>query len=451
MKLLIGHDLPPLPYESCRSVMARFGWRNGIHTGRFVQIFAKQERDPKHRLPEGLSYHDLDHYEVVRKWLSNLNPERDFRKMHFGDVGAFKWTDRNFRFCPICLEECYHSYLYQWTRLPACPLHGCEFATACLHCGKSFTDSSLDASIGDVGYRCFYCKRPIAGGEPNLGLHLQLQSNQNNMADTMRQPAKDFEELFNRLTFLCSPAQTLVTQGNGSVRKWGRIDHILFSAERIVAGSPLLKGTTESVGMTFLQWHIKYDELRIDQQIERWKNYHVKPSPNFMLTYAATRRQMARWLFCGKDLESEDRRLCILLDAWGHRTVVGDWNRLELTYLIFRMSVERGDLKPVCSGKPVILRSPPRSLDQWSNYGALPRIAYRAWLLCAFAVIYAYLGMRGHMTIDEVLMVPSFPESLTPTFVSSPVGANCISGGVYFPTIEGMPLRPFMPSREPTR
>lgn len=449
LSVLGGSDLPPLPFESMRSAMTRFGWRHGFNPTKLVDLCITHENDPKGRLPPNVPLGYVAHYSLLREWLKKLSAEREFMKMNTGESGTFRWIETEFRFCPCCLEACYHSFLFQWRRLDICPIHGCPLTKACLHCGRAVKDAHARANIGLTGYRCLHCKEPIAGGLPSLSLHQQLQSDAAHLASVMAEPARHCASLFDRLTFLCSPAEVFAAQAQGSLRQWKPIEHILHAAEQAVAQEPLAKGVTQALGMTFVLWWVNDSEHR-SPEYERtlWEASRKRRAANLSLAYAATRRRLARWIFAGRSAEAEDRRLCALMEATGDNTTIGDWNLLELTYLIFRISIEQGDLKPIQMGVPPILRTTPRALELWGQYGHISLIAYRAWLLAAFAIIHSYLGMRKHMAIDEALMVPGFPETLVPLFSNWRTLSCHIEGGVYFPTIHGMPLNPFRPSEQ---
>lgn len=446
-RVLGGSDLPPLPFESTRSAMARFGWRHGFDPTKLVKLCNTHERDSAEGLPPRLPQGYVEHYRLVRQWLKKLSAEREFMKMNTGEFARFQWIEPQFRFCPCCLEACYHSFLFQWSRMEVCPLHGCHLMKTCLHCGRPVNGTHVRASIGLVGYRCIHCMEPIAGGTPSLGLHQQLQIDSAHLAAVMGGPARQCETLFNRLTFLCSPAEVFIDQAKGSLRQWQSRAHILHAAEQAISKEPLRKGATHAMGMTFILWSVSdYEQQWQGFDKTLWANDRKRHATNLSLAYAATRRRLANWVFAGKSAEAEDRRLCATLETVGDNTCVGDWDRLELTYLIFRISIETGNLRPVSVGIPPSLRITPRALELWGCYSHISLIAYRAWLLATFAVIHAYLGMRASMTIDEALMVPGFPETLVPIFSTRKTQSLLIEGGVYFPTIIGMPLYPFKPS-----
>src|SRR5262245_58779068 len=42
---------------------------------------------------------------------------------------------QSIRFCPKCLSECFHSWIFQLGNVNSCPLHGCALQRTCLSCG----------------------------------------------------------------------------------------------------------------------------------------------------------------------------------------------------------------------------------------------------------------------------------------------------------------------------
>jgi hypothetical protein len=260
----------------------------------------------------------------------------------------------------------------------------------------------------------------------------------------MAEHAHRCEAMFNRLKFLGSPDTVLSAQGKGSLLRWTSTDQIFQAAQRAVARGPLPKGVTNELGMTFIKWWVRDNEHRWTGWEGTISDRRLKSRVSSLcLIYAATRRRLARWVFAGKPAEREDRRLCALLEVSGDSRCVGDWNQLELTYLIFRICMEKGDLKPVQKGGPLLVRTTLLDPQLQGQYGQISLITYRAWLLAAFAIIHAYLGMRGHMTIDEAMMVPNFPQTLVPTHTDLDPISSGVDGIVYFPHIDGMPLWPF--------
>lgn len=443
-KMVGGADLPPLPYESMRSAMARLGWRHGIYADNLVSLGIAHGNDPEGQIPGDLPAGSLDLYCIIRDWLKKTTAEGEYRRMHFGDLSSFLWQTREFRFCPLCLEVCYHSFLFQWRLLEVCPLHGCPLTTSCLHCGRAVLESHSYSSIGLIGYRCILCKEPISGGEPSLAQHLQFQRDAEYVETVMAESVRHCETIFNRLKFLCSADKVLSAQAKGSLRRWTYTGQIFEAAHRGVARGPLPKGVTDVLGITFIKWRVRENEhphLGFERSITD-KRAKARVA-NLFLVYAATRRRLARWVFAGRPVDREDYRLCTLLDVSGDTRCVGDWDQLELTYLIFRICIERGGLRPIQNGGPTIARTTLHDPKLRGQDGQISLITYRAWLLSAFAIIHAYLGTRGHMTIDEVMMVPNFPQTLIPTHTELNPISSGVDGIVYFPHIDGMPLWPF--------
>jgi hypothetical protein len=443
VSLFSGLDLPCLPYESDRSVLARFAWRHGLSWQQMKQHGGPTNWGVRYSLAgeRPISWQQLG---FIRDALRKLNAREPFSRNSISNIAQAGWIEPldRFRFCPICLEECYHSYIFHWMRLHTCPIHGCALYSTCLSCGAP-VGSRCNPLIGNPAYRCVRCHGPISGAEPNLLLHRQLQENAAWLQGALEASICRFEMLSDRLDKVLVPVRLIAEQSAMSVRRWGRFDHILKAAELVVEDGPLPKGTTQRVGMTFISWRV-VSELPEGGPLVALDTRLRASREKLLPVYLATLRRIQQWLFDGGSLEAAERRMYSTFYRQEKVGYVGDWNRLELSYILFRLSMEVRDVRPCYKSVQIILRGWQRSLDQWTYHGALPRIAYRAWLLAAFAIIHAYISQHANSTIEEVLMVPGFPDSLIPTMSSSGNPTTTI-GGVYFPSLQGMPMYPFRP------
>lgn len=73
------------------------------------------------------------------------------------------WIHQQFRYCPICLQHAYHSYLHQLIPLKICPLHSVMLTTACSNCGRANLALATAPELFNRPYRCPHCELPISG------------------------------------------------------------------------------------------------------------------------------------------------------------------------------------------------------------------------------------------------------------------------------------------------
>jgi hypothetical protein len=75
-----------------------------------------------------------------------------FAWSHFGALAPWLRfvVTPGFRLCLPCLEEGYHSALFSWRLLSACPIHGTPLLAQC-HCGRAFKDRLSPADLARAG------------------------------------------------------------------------------------------------------------------------------------------------------------------------------------------------------------------------------------------------------------------------------------------------------------
>jgi hypothetical protein len=168
-----GADLVPMAFESELSVLMRIAWRNAFGT------------------------------ELMREYLSSLKFRFQLCHSRLGTLlgwtlGGEELTAANyynatiyfiaplFRYCPVCLEGGYHSYLFQCLEIRCCPLHDIPFSMKCQCCGATTLPYlGYEAWFGRP-YYCTRCQRPICGAEPFLEAHLDFRATGDCVFETLR-------------------------------------------------------------------------------------------------------------------------------------------------------------------------------------------------------------------------------------------------------------------------
>lgn len=152
----------PLPHESVANVLQRFAWHNALDANLMRKGFtasAKGRRiDIEHFAYKSFGQVVLDIYHAERV------PARS------------PWHSDKFRFCPICLQELYHTNLFQCTQLQRCPVHDVLLVTNCQSCGFPTSSSKTDF-VFRRPYECDNCGHACAGAEPDLSGHIRLREN----------------------------------------------------------------------------------------------------------------------------------------------------------------------------------------------------------------------------------------------------------------------------------
>ncbi|OEZ63900.1 MULTISPECIES: hypothetical protein [unclassified Duganella] len=154
-------DLVPVPYESLVNVVQRFAWRNALDSNLMLKCFTATGRERKIEM-QSFAYQTFG--EVI---LSVL--EADQKTINSN------WYSPQFRFCPICLQELYHTSLFQYWHLKTCPIHDVPLETACQSCGAQTPKIKLNECLFLRPYECNACSRACAGAEPDFRGHLLMR------------------------------------------------------------------------------------------------------------------------------------------------------------------------------------------------------------------------------------------------------------------------------------
>lgn len=443
-----GLDLGPLPYESMRSVRSRFAWRNGISHGNLKRLFNNTLMLAMRNNTLVGNPTDANALEILTGWKTEINESVERKFYHKCATTPIDYLERPFRYCPLCLEDCYHSYLFQWSRLRICPLHGCELRTKCCSCGVQFEDTRMSEAIGRLGYKCDACGHAIAGAEPDLTRHLEFRESAAWLMARFHPHAKQIDDLYAVSRPIQMSSEALLAQSVNPDTMWCNREAFLLSAELLLTIRQHNARLTEKFGITFIRWHIYMEEnfvkpLWPQLQQKTWRERTLALRP----VYLATRRLLERWIFKGRAADEEEPRIRLRFMNDGSDDIARNWDPLELAYGLFRFGMERFGFpeegKMVDQGL-VQLRDAPSTIHDWEYCGRCPRVAFRAWLLAAYAILVSFVKRHPEMNVDRILESQNFPHSLVPTFYEDKADKKDLVGGVFFPTIEGMPLDPFL-------
>lgn len=67
---------------------------------------------------------------------------------------------KHIRYCPLCLEDHFHSVLFQFRALEKCPIHHAPLEDVCPHCKKTNHRHALEVTPEE---KCPYCGKPFLG------------------------------------------------------------------------------------------------------------------------------------------------------------------------------------------------------------------------------------------------------------------------------------------------
>lgn len=150
-----------LPFESAFNWLQKYAWANLANGQVFLRDLLGRKSIQRTSAPFDL---------LVGEWSTtrNLNLPNglnlpDGFVSHFGK----RWPERfargdNFRFCPTCLRNGYHSIFYQFDAISCCPIHGDALRIRCSHCHTATPALALGYESFERPFRCTGCHRTLA-------------------------------------------------------------------------------------------------------------------------------------------------------------------------------------------------------------------------------------------------------------------------------------------------
>jgi hypothetical protein len=189
---LAGTDLCPLAFESELSILLRIAWRNAFDAKLMREHFSSRR----------IRFH------FCRKRLAVLLGWTVEEEELTGDY--YSWFTiffiaPLFRYCPICLEGGYHSYLYQCLEIRCCPIHDIPLSMECQCCGETTIPYRAYEAWFIRPYFCSRCGQPISGAEPVLEAHLDFRVVEHSVEETLRPHFQSWQQ--------SGPARFSATQG----------------------------------------------------------------------------------------------------------------------------------------------------------------------------------------------------------------------------------------------
>jgi hypothetical protein len=169
-----AHDLVPLPGESIISSLWRFAWRNGLRAKELLRFCSPYlTYDKENTKWTGVPGFDANIFARSSGWPKQLDERKCMevtRKHHLG-----MWWASNFRYCPLCLENAYHSFWHQNLFITHCPLDGAMLSTGCHCCGRLLPTYGFHHKLLDRPYTCEHCGGPVSGVVPQIKARLEMQ------------------------------------------------------------------------------------------------------------------------------------------------------------------------------------------------------------------------------------------------------------------------------------
>lgn len=432
-----GLSLGPLDFESTISVFTRFYWFNAMRPPTIANVGRNVRFAPLVELPHALESCEERGRLVLRAWINAGKEEQQF--IEAGD-GAGQMA-HNVRFCPLCLESCYHSYLFQWLRVPTCPIHGCLLTSRCMQCGEPAPMHIGWASIGRHPYSCWRCKLPLGGAAPSLAMHLDLRAATAPLVAAMQPVAAEWTRAQHTIQLLSQLPRNFQYQRKSNEIHWCNGDAFLRCAAEALDSRGAMKGAAHARGVTSIFWPIPVDRASCTPRHKcRGCSYGCRgPSFNPSPIYIATREILKNWILSTKFAGVS----AITLQNYEHDFVdrpLREGNPLCAAYVLLRAICELASWKVEGHGELVCL-TPAICHASDAMWCQGRRCGYRAILLCLFSILHSTVTERSDLTLRQVMRRIRMFGGPLPALSFVENGQRW--GAVFFPTISGMPLPPF--------
>jgi hypothetical protein len=431
-----GSALVPLPYESSMSALWRFGWRNSLKSAQLKGLCSDNLSYPAADCVRSGAWVNTEKLRAISGWTVPTAEEVRFARALRNDHGA--WINTGLRYCPLCLELGYHSFLHQLAGISSCPLHGVPLAHRCHSCGAGLPLYRHAPVLYDRPYRCV-CGQPISGVAPDLVLDDMLRAQRGALEEAFGPVMRWWEESAVLRAQAARFSSTMTPPGE-HLRQWCDVPAFIRSLTLLRAPPPDCFDAPAVSAITVLRWRVC---IATDIPAPAWPQPRRSWQERVRIPAAVYRcvlRGLQRWV-CRHEQWSEAQLFAALL-AQSER--VRDFRPRLLALLCLRRQFEErmwegGPWDP----NPHVgqLRDAPE-IDLNLYQGRTIRVAWRA----AFLALYASWYFRVLKSVNESVSVLKFyhrGESdcfLYWSAVEAERERRWWTGAVAFPTIDDLHL-----------
>lgn len=427
----LNEDLCPLPHESILSSLWRFAWRNGLSGSHLLHYCKKPPSFPTSSSPsfERLS---VDQFAFASGW--KIEEAERMCKLVDGT-----WWHQVFRYCPLCLEQGYHSYWYQSQYIDTCPIDGVRLETTCQHCGNTLPQYGLCRPLLNRSYLCSHCSNPISGVWPTIESRLTLQRCED-------QVSQAFSPLY-QWWIESGPVREVLLENLPSaggkdvshypfpyrsfMRQW------VLDRNEIANPSPVV--ARRSPRLVILQWKLRLKvgpgwDVKLYERVS-WDGRH---RTRVMGIYRATLRRLKSLIFARCAFTEADYRRHLVITSPDSQRL---WNDGDLPLLA--LCVMRRTLEPYLSLDPSRI---PRSVidpsgGEISHFWHRTRICWRIAFIGMYVEAYWSL-VSTRSEAFKFLNPPTYNPCAMRQFEEGTEDPRFIyfKGSIAFPEIDGLVL-----------
>ena len=426
-----GDEFARLPHESTFSVAARVMWLNSLPFVQFSRVCGATSASKSSLWGYGGGIdHNLD---VLMGWTR----DRCSAELHARWLSPWSpvWFVDRLRLCPECAHALYHSVWHQSRALDRCPLHGCALIEVCSQCGRAFGEYMFNRAILQSPYECAYCCAPLTSrGSPSIRAHVEFRKS----TDLRRVFASHARRHRRAALSLVSLHPFLTLFNKTAIDRWWDTWEMIFQIAQSVGANVQNADRPEDT----VSWLLWADEASasnddIGRSTQTYSDRHLEEAD---LVYMETLEGLKSWLTkaYGKEVPDEQHASQIK----GNGPLVHEATPEAVSaYIQLRAAWEGGQPKglhsPIGDARVARWRSP--SARIWP--ATLSTLGWEAVFRTTFAAFYWKLK-RARPASGELSETAGFD-----TYFHYQVSPTLRISATLFPTIHGMPLGHFDPSR----
>lgn len=288
---IAGRALIPLPFESSLSVLWRLGWRNCLRSAQIKRLFSDRGGYPTTGSIINSSWLSTAKVHALTGWNLPSAEELRFANAFSNDINI--WTISLLRYCPLCLEIGFHSFLHQLDGISCCPLHRIALEIRCQFCKKHLPYYRHAPDVYDHPYVCA-CGQPISGVLPDLNLDEMLRLQRNSI-----------EEAFGPIMHWWCSSKTIRSEAakfskdfiysSDELRQWCDVGSFMRSMTLLRTQPPDCFDVPRINSITISSWRIRVctEDIRGGTWKRRDWNERVRtPSP----VYKCILRRLRTWI-----------------------------------------------------------------------------------------------------------------------------------------------------------
>lgn len=422
-----GESYRPLPYESTLSVLLWFAWRNALSLAQLKKLCSKKNLSSKKLSFLDIAWIDSGH--LCNATALQLPLQHELDALSQLVPSSELWMrPSHLHYCPICLEDGYHSFWFQFELLHQCPIHHCKLQNVCQCCGGKTPEYRMGSDLFQRPYFCSLCGGPLSGAVPRLGNHRNAREN-----------ARIYLEAFADLTVWANKrgvGRDIVAacrlEPFSFIRwhAWCRPQEMLRSAACIGNPIPYICTAPRYDEFTVIRWRVRWfenDQPDYESPRRVWERRTRTSNP----VYLATLRLLERWI--GGRYPTVEEKYVRCISEHGYFSEIPELAALALL---------RRAMEPFTGwdSREASLADEPNVFMLYKN-GRSPRLAWRAFFLGAYAVL-LWVVRRGRVeqAKKEVSLIAKLAQMVP---WSMEVKDGYVSGAVFFPKLDPVPLRPF--------